>query len=221
MLRGFTGFTIDRLARFVFLLAAAVSGLALGYEPTGRIDELYRLELLARLRPGVVCRMFSSYDRTGGNNDGFAGTFSKLRVEDGRSVLAEMSGAGCIQRIWFTHSEFKVPGLLERKGEHIRVYVDGQSTPALDIPLEDLFSGRLARFPKPLVGEASGGFYCYVPIPYREGCKVVVDGTAVRFYQINYNSFPSAQGVESFRMELDPSQQRQLDGSRSRLEPSR
>ena len=53
------------------------------------------LGLLARLRdPGVRPIGFSSYDRTGGNNDGFNGTYSKIRVEDGNSVLAETTGPG-------------------------------------------------------------------------------------------------------------------------------
>jgi hypothetical protein len=162
------------------------------------IEELYRLELLPRLQPGVTTRSFSSYDRTGGNNDGFAGTYSKLRVENGASVLAEMPGAGCIQRIWFTHSEYAKPGLLNLKREHIRIYADGRPTPVLDVPLEDVFSGKLDGFPKPLVGEALGGYYCYVPIPYRDGCKVAVDGAGVRFYQINYRTYPSAEGRTTF-----------------------
>lgn len=199
------------LAALVLIAMVGTASQGLAYEPTGSLEELYDLELLARLRPDAACKMFSSYDRTGGNNDGFSGKYSKLRVEDGDSVLAEMSGAGCIQRIWLTHSEYKAPGLLERKGEHVRVYVDQKTTPALDIPLADLFGGKLARFPKPLVGEAIGGFTCYVPIPYRDGCKVVVDGTAVRFYQITYNTFSSARGVKSFQLAMNEEEQRQLE----------
>ncbi|MBN2475287.1 MAG: DUF2961 domain-containing protein [Pirellulales bacterium] len=174
------------------------------------IEDLYRLERLPRLRPGVRTRMFSSYDRTGGNNDGFGGTYSKLWIEDGNSVLARMEGAGCIQRIWFTHSEYGTPGLLNLKQEHLRVYVDGQAEPALDVPLEDVFSGTLAHFPKPLVGEGQGGYYCYVPIPYRNGCTVLVEGTGVRFYQITYREFPSAEGEASFRMPLSAAEKEAL-----------
>ena len=176
----------------------------LSFRPAGSVEELYRLEFLPVLRPGVRCRMFSSYDRSGGNDDGFNGSYSKLRIEDGDSVIAEMSGPGCIQRIWFTHSSFRRDGLLGREGEHIRVYVDGNESPALDVPLEELFSGRLAQFPRPLAGRGLGGFYCYVPIPYRTGCKVLVDGDSVRFYHITYSEFADAGGVESFSMALTP-----------------
>ncbi len=182
-------------------------------DSTTAIDQLYRLQQLPQLRPGVRCKMFSSYDRTGGNNDGFAGTYSQLWLEEGNSVLATMDGPGCIQRIWFTHSQIDKPGLLNFQGEHIKIYLDGQEEPAVDIPLEDLFSGRLPQFPKPLVGEGQGGYYCYVPIPYRQGCKVVVEGTGVRFYQITYSEFPNAEDVRSFRMKHSPAKQASLDSA--------
>lgn len=186
------------LSALVLLASAA----AHAWQPVGSLQELHDPALVPLLRPGVKAAMFSSYDRTGGNNDGFNGTYSKLREEDGNSVIAEMDGPGAIQRIWFTHSEHRQDGLLERKGEHIRVYIDGAETPALDVPLEALFDGRLPRFPKPLAGSGIGGFYCYVPIPYTKSCKVVVDGLGVRFYQITYSTFPSAEGVTPFSMEL-------------------
>ncbi|NLE38021.1 MAG: DUF2961 domain-containing protein [Pirellulaceae bacterium] len=165
---------------------------------TSAIRDLHELDHLPRLLSGVTARMFSSYDRTGGNDDGFKGTYSKLRVENGNSVLAEMTGAGCIERIHLPHSIYAEPGLLGRKGEHIRIYLDGNTTPALDVPLEDIFRGKVDGFPKPLVGEGDGGHYCYVPIPYRDGCKVVVEGTDVRFYAVQYRTYPSAEGVVTF-----------------------
>ena len=87
-----------------------------GYAPSGSPVDLYDLGRLARLRdPRVRALSFSSYDRTGGNDDGFDGTYSKLRVEEGNSVLAELEGPGIIQRIWFTHTGGDHPGLLDRK----------------------------------------------------------------------------------------------------------
>jgi hypothetical protein len=163
------------------------------------ISELFRLELLPRLNPGETCKMFSSYDTTGGNDDGFSGKYSVLRDENGASVLAEMKGPGCIQRMHFPHSEYGVPGLLGRKGEHVRIYLDGAEKPALDVPLEDIFYGKVDGFPKPISDTAIGGFYCYVPIPYKESCKVVVASKAVRFVQIVYRTFPSDRGIATFQ----------------------
>jgi hypothetical protein len=177
---------------------------------TGFIEELYRLELMPQLHPGDKCSMFSSYDRTGGNDDGFSGTYSKLRVENGNSVLADMSGPGCVHRIHFPHSFGDRPGVLGAKGEHIRFFLDGEKTPALDVSLEDLFAGKVEGFPKPLVGEGLGGHYCYVPIPYRNGCIVEVDGTDVRFYDVTYRTFPSDKGIVTFRKTPTKKQQKAL-----------
>lgn len=199
------GLFLKTLAAGVLVAGVAVfSSVAAAATPaddgqTAAIEKLYRLEQLPRLRTGETCKMFSSYDRTGGNDDGFAGTYSKLRVENGNSVLAEMTGAGCIERIHMPHSIYQKPGLLGRKNEHIRIFVDGNATPVLDVPLEDIFRGKIDGFPKPLVGEGSGGHYWYVPIPYRNGCKVEVDGTDVRFYAVEYRTYPSDEGVVTFQ----------------------
>jgi hypothetical protein len=195
----------------VFVASLVTAGIAasvgLAAEPksppangeTWFIDELYRVDLLPRLQPGETCKMFSSYDQTGGNDDGFSGKYSILRKEGGNSVLAEMTGPGCIQRMHFPHSEYGVPGLLGRKGEHIRIYLDGAKKPTLDVPIEDLFNGKLEAFPRPVSDAALGGHYCYVPIPYRKSCKVVVDGTDVKFVQIVYRTFRSDKGVVTFQ----------------------
>ncbi|MFO0892246.1 MAG: DUF2961 domain-containing protein [Isosphaeraceae bacterium] len=182
-----------------------------GFRPRGSAAELHDLGLLGRLRdPGVQTISFSSYDRKGGNNDGFAGTYSKLRVEGGDSVLAEVAGPGVIQRIWFTHTSGERPGLLEGKREHLRIYLDQEVVPVLDLPLEELFSGTHPRFPRPLVLEGSGGYVSYVPIPFRAGCKVVVEGQGVRFYQINICTLPPDAEILTFPREPDPDQLREL-----------
>lgn len=171
-----------------------------------QVNELYELERLAMLRDGVRCRMESTYDRSGGNDDDFNGTYSRLRAEGEDSVLAEMTGAGCIQRIWFTYSAIDSDHLLNNQGEHIRFYLDGEDEPRIDIPIKDLFSGNLDAFPRPIVGEGTGGFYCYVTIPYQDGCKIVIDGDGARFWPITYNSYESAEGVGTFSMEMSEAQ---------------
>ncbi|HRZ81338.1 MAG TPA: DUF2961 domain-containing protein [Candidatus Hydrogenedentes bacterium] len=194
---------------FLSLLFAA--GAAWAWQPTGSLAELCDDALLPRARTGVKMASFSSYDRTGGNNDGFSGQYSKLREEDGNSVIAEMEGPGCIYRLWTTHAGGEADGLLERKGEHIRIYLDGEAVPALDAPMESLFDNSLERFPNPLAGKGIGGFYSYIPIPYRKSCKVVVDGLGVKFYQLNYATFPSDEGVKTFQMAMTP-EERELLG---------
>src|SRR5215469_9287639 len=64
------------------------------------IEDFYNPERLARLRPFVKVGSFSSYDRTGGNDDGFSGKYSFIRKEGDALVVAELQGPGVITRIW-------------------------------------------------------------------------------------------------------------------------
>jgi hypothetical protein len=53
----------------------------------------------------VETRQFSSFYRTGGNNDGFEGRYSCLRTTAQGCVIAERSGAGEVAAIWFTRDK--------------------------------------------------------------------------------------------------------------------
>jgi hypothetical protein len=184
------------------------------------LTSLHDLNLLPLPRDGVSCKMFSSYDRGGGNDDGFKGTYSKLRLEDGNSVIAEMKGAGCITRFWITHSEWGRDGLLNGKGEHIKFYLDGAAEPQIDVPLQKVFEGKVDGFPVPLVGHGTGGFYCYVPIFYKSGCKVVIEGDAMKFYQLTYAEYDASKQVSQsgLNQELNQALVKTLTGNTSRHE---
>jgi len=52
-------------------------------------EALLRLDLLPLVRDGDAARHVSSYDRTGGNNDGFEGTWSALSERNGEHVIVE------------------------------------------------------------------------------------------------------------------------------------
>jgi len=161
-------------------------------------SEVLNFEYISNSKSNWQGIMFSSYDRAGANDDGFAGTHSKLRLENGNSVLAEATGAGYISRIWFTHSEHKKDGLLELKGEHINIYIDNKTTPAISIPLEDVFTGKESGFPIGLVGQGLGGWYCNVPIPFSNYFRIEVEGDGVKFYQINFQKYIGKKTIESY-----------------------
>jgi len=149
---------------------------------------------LSRLgeHPGGRQYLFSSHDRSGGNDDGFSGFYSAIRRDErGEYVLAEMEGPGCVRRIWMTW-----PG----RDTSIRVYLDGSSVPEIDCPLDEFFSGLRAPFLPPWVGSPNrfGGIcFSYVPIPFRESIRITTaDG--IRFYQINVERLPDSTDVKSF-----------------------
>ena len=88
----------------VFLSAILLAGsYAVAQNPyrwTDELELLKRVDKLPEYRTGSYVEQFSSYDRTGGNDDGFAGTYSFLRKEGDKLVIAEMEGPGAVS---YTH----------------------------------------------------------------------------------------------------------------------
>jgi len=174
---------MKRLASVLFAALLASTTSAFSAESTNSVltyvdlvQRLTDLEHLATLPvPGEKTAQFSSYDRasrydeqTGkyvhwdanGDNDGI------IRKEDGKSVLAEMDGPGCLWRIWSAAP----------KQGHVRIYLDGDTNPAVDLPFADYFSGKEAPFTRPaIVNIVSQGCNNYTPIPFQKSCKIVAD----------------------------------------------
>ncbi len=95
------------------------------------LQELQNLADISRLplyRLGEI-EQLSSYDRTGGNNDGFSGKYSLIREEAEGLVIADLKGPGVINRIWTPTPE----------ADTIKFYFDGEITPRISIPFIDLF----------------------------------------------------------------------------------
>lgn len=157
------------------------------YRWTDELELLKRIDKLPEYRTQSYVEQFSSYDRTGGNDDGFAGTYSYIRKENGKLVIAEMEGPGVINRIW---TPTPTDNLLY-------FYFDGQKEPGLTLKFSDLFSGNVYPFVKPICGNEIGGYYCYLPITYKKSCKIVFDGPKLEFIQIQYRNLPGKK-VETF-----------------------
>lgn len=167
---------------------------------TDELEALYNPALLPLYREGVI-EQESSYDRTGGNDDGFDGTYSYLRKEDGKLVLADYKGAGVINRIWTPTPT----------NDTIQFYIDDEKTPRISIPFIDLFSGKTFPFLNPICGNEVGGYYCYVPIQFAKSCKIVFKGEKIMFHQIQYRPYPKGTKVESFKMNWDVAQKATLE----------
>ena len=136
----------------------------------------------------------SSYDRTGGNNDGFAGTYSYIRRKpDSTLVIFEAEGNGVINRIW-------TPTPTD---DTLDFYFGGKSEPDLSMRFSDIFSGKQDPFIAPLCGNELGGYYSYLPIPYSKGCKIVFRGKVMRFLQIQYKELPENLSIENFSINLN------------------
>lgn len=169
---------------------------------------------LSRLpeHPGGRQFLFSSHDRTGGNDDGFSGFFSALRRDEkGEYVLAEMEGPGCVRRIWLTW-----PG----RDTTIRFYIDGADEAVINYQLDEFFSGRRMPFVPPWVGSSRqfGGIcFSYIPIPFQESIRITtVDG--IRFYQINVERLPDDTDIKSFERAAGPEDADRIRARKKALE---
>lgn len=146
--------------------------------------------------PAWTVHQVSSYDRTGGNADDAFGH----QVYEGGVVLADLEGPGMVSRIW----------LKSIKGA-IHFYIDDMESPLMSFMLPDLFEGRIeyqsptySLFSEPFVGQGSGGYYCYVPIPYKERCRIIVAGNPDPLaYQVTHLQFAEGTPIESFQLKME------------------
>ncbi len=155
------------------------------------LRRLYDISLLPRYMDGTAVKQVSSYDTTGGNDDGFSGKYSFIRKEKGGLVIFDAKGSGVIERIW-------TPTPTD---DTLDFYFDGNTKPGLSIKFNDLFSGKVQPFLKPLVDAYMvGGYYSYVPIPYAKGCKIVFRGEKIMFHQLQYREYNSSYKIETFNL---------------------
>lgn len=170
------------------------------------------MERLATLPgPGEDCMQWSSYDRasrydaaTGkyidwdanGDGDGY------IRKEGDQIVMAEMKGPGCIWRIWSAAP----------KDGHVRIYLDGATEPAVDLPFIGYFDGKNEPFTRPaLVHTVAMGWNNYTPIPFQKSCKVVADKNWGQYFHFTYGTFPPGTVVPTFKRALSSSELGALD----------
>lgn len=148
---------------YIFLSCTPIAKKSFNY--SSELEALSRLDLLPEFRSNCIVEQISSYDKTGGNDDGFNGTYSYIRKENNKLVIADLKGPGIINRIWTPTPT----------NDSLEFYFDGEKNASLKICFQDLFSNRQYPFIEPICGEGVGGFYCYLPIPYRKSCKYSIE----------------------------------------------
>lgn len=165
--------------------------------------EVWRdLRALAVLDPSSRLLLRSSHCPTGCASDKHGPGESRfLRVAGGEGVIFEANGPGAITRLWMTTGT-TVSAPLPATAR-IRFYFDGEAAPRLDLALPELFDGSRAPFRPPLVADrltSSGGFISYVPLPYRQGCRVTLSGAdELRlWFQLTHHRLPAGASVTTF-----------------------
>ena len=89
-----------------------------------------------------------------------------IRQEGEQAVLAEMDGPGCIWRVWSARAQ----------DGHVKIYLDGQEQPAVDLPFKSYFSGDTAPFAYPVLAYDLNKLGCsgqnlYFPVPYQKSVQ--------------------------------------------------
>ncbi len=112
---------------------------------------------------------------------------------DGGIVMAEMTGPGCIWRIWSA----------QVGTGHVKIFLDGSTNAAIDLAFQDYFNRTQSPFNYPSLNyTASGGFNSYLPIPYNVSCKIVAYGSWGRYFHFNYSTFALGVTIPTFTTNL-------------------
>ena len=174
-----------------FMLCALVLSLAAA-APAAAQDSLFRYQ------PGEQSRWVSPENSTGAKgagareNRGAKGHAFETIALGGSHVLADIGGAGTIDRIWMT-LEDRSPEAL--RGLKLEIYWDGARQPAVSVPLGDFFlhgAGQMVPMETALLASPEGrSFVSYIPMPFRTGARIVVTNESPKpvnliFFDVNY-----------------------------------
>jgi hypothetical protein len=120
--------------------------------------------------------------------NGDAGQYIRVEERDGRTegVMLDADGPGAIVRIWSANP-----------AGNLRVYIDGDSDPAILDDMSALLGGKSAVKP-PLAAVTSNGYSLYAPIPFAKHCRVTCDKPKDVYYQVDYRTYAKGTLVESF-----------------------
>jgi hypothetical protein len=155
---------------------------------------------LYRFPQGQETRWISPENPTGAKgagareNKGAKGhAFDTIPV-GGRHLLADIRGAGVIDRMWLT-IEDRSPQAL--RGLKLEMWWDGAERPAVQVPLGDFFlhgAAEMTAMETALFASPEGrSFVSYVPMPFRTGARIAVTNESGKpvnliFFDVNYRT---------------------------------
>ena len=157
---------------------------------------------LYRYRPAQQSRWATPENRSaskgggGRENKGAKGrAWDRMKPGDAY-VLADIQGAGTIDRIWITIDDRSPEAL---RGLKLEAFWDGSNEPAVSVPFGDFFlhgSGEMVPMETALFASPEGrSFVSYVPMPFRKAARIVLTNENAKpiniFYDVNYRALPS------------------------------
>jgi hypothetical protein len=105
-------------------------------------------------------------------------------------TLLDVTGEGTIRRIWMTIDR----NPLKLRSLRLQMFWEGESKPAVDVPMGDFFVynlGTSIAFQSALFSSGEGrSFNCYIPMPFKKAAKVLLknEGKEVvtLFYDVDF-----------------------------------
>ncbi|MFH1071604.1 MAG: DUF2961 domain-containing protein [Candidatus Glassbacteria bacterium] len=146
------------------------------------------LKDLAQIKPAVISKRISSYDRSGGNRDA-------LRIPSGSTAeIFKAEGAGVITHIWVTIDHRDE---LSRRNLILRMYWDGETEPSVQAPIGDFFGQGWGEFYEYVTPVLSSGphegraMVSYLPMPFARGARITLENdsetdVASFYYYVDY-----------------------------------
>lgn len=175
----------NAVTRFLLMSMIALIFCAHAFVRAQSADDLSRLPLLKT----YTVERISSYDRTGANDDGDR----KNPIKPGETrTIGEVQGPGTITHMWFT---IDAPEYYHLKKIVLRMYWDGEATPAVEAPIGDFFGLGLGEYfmyeSGPLSVGSQKALNCYFPMPFRKSARITItnDGTkpiSAFYYNIDW-----------------------------------
>ena len=125
------------------------------------------------------------------NKSAKGNAFEGLKSMESKTLL-EVEGPGIVQRMWFTVRD-RSPEMM--RSIRLRIYWDGESKPAVDVPFGDFFGyglSEVVRYESALFSNPEGrSFNCMIPMPFRLAARVVITNESAKnipevFFDIDF-----------------------------------
>lgn len=144
---------------------------------------------LANIRKGVKARQVTTHTHEAVPQDLYK-PFKKIGHWDFKEIPAgeswefpRMEGPGCVTSIWLTvagrlHEVMLRRNIPAHRYLWIKIYYDDSDTPAIETPIGHFFgngTSRYVHFSSKFVGMTSGGYYSYLPMPFKRSCRIVME----------------------------------------------
>lgn len=186
--------------------------------PNAGFESWLRVERVPVLEPGKRTLQFSSFDRTGANDDGFSGAATSwldFRLDptspSGYEVIVlDLAGAGVLNRMHWAFLSSGPPPFFDPTADRydLRFYFDGSSAPTFVVPLREFVSGASPTWPFPLAADeftAVGGPYNNTPLPFRDGLVLTATGVP-HFMDFQYELWGDEAPPSSYSLGDDPAE---------------